>query len=266
MPEDNLPVPEKKLSLDRSTIERVLARAAELQAATPPGEEGDLSESQLLDIGREVGLSTTTINQALAEERSRIIVPEESGLVSTITGPAVASASRAVPGTPAEVLAHLDTMMQRDECLQVQRRFPDRITWEPRSGWIGTIQRGLNFSGRAYYLCRASQVAATVVPVEGNRVLVRLDADISDHRTTRVRWGGVMLGGGVLGSAAVVAASTLTIFASVIVAAIAAVPLAIGGAAAYAIARQHREMVERTLLSLEQLLDRLEYETPRLLP
>jgi hypothetical protein len=75
-----------------------------------------------------------------------------------------------------------------------------------------------------------------------------------------------MLGGGVLGSAAVVAASTLTIFASVVVAAIAAVPLAIGGAAAYAIARQHREMVERTLLSLEQLLDRLEYETPRLLP
>jgi hypothetical protein len=263
MPDENLPAPQRKLPLDRSTIERVLARAAELQAANPPGEEGDLSESQLLEIGREVGLSTTTLNQALAEERSRIIVPEETGFVSAITGPAVASASRSVPGTPAEVLAQLDTMMQRDECLQVQRRFPDRITWEPRSGWFGTIQRGLNFSGRGYYLCRASQVAATVVPVEGGRVLVRLDADISDHKRTRVRWGGVMLGGGVLGSAAVVAASTLTIFASVVVAAIAAVPLAIGGAAAYGIARQHRGMVERTLLALEQLLDRLEYAGPK---
>lgn len=263
MADDNLPVPRKKLALDRSTIERVLARAAELQAASPPGEEGELSEAQLLEIGEEVGLSTTTINQALAEERSRIIVPEESGPVSAITGPAIASASRAVPGTPAEVLAQLDTMMQRDECLQVQRRFPDRVTWEPRSGWFGAIQRGLNVGGRAYYLCRASQVAATVVPVEGNRVLVRLDADISDHRTTRVRWGGVMLGGGVLGSAAVVAASTLTIFTSIVVAGIAAVPLAIGAAAAYGIARQHHGMVERTLLALEQSLDRLEYGTPR---
>lgn len=263
MPDENLPAPQRKLPLDRSTIERVLARAAELQAANPPGEEGDLSESQLLEIGQEVGISTTTLNQALAEERSRIVVREESGFVSAITGPAVASASRTVPGTPAEVLAQLDAMMQRDECLQVQRRFSDRITWEPRSGWFGTIQRGLNFSGRGYYLCRASQVAATVVPVEGGRVVVRLDADISDHRRTRVRWGGVMLGGGVVGSAAVVAASTLTIFASVVVAAIAAVPLAIGGAAAYGIARQHRGMVERTLLALEQLLDRLEYAGPK---
>jgi hypothetical protein len=263
MPDENLPVPQRKMPLDRSTIERVLARAAELQAANPPGEEGDLSESQLLEIGREVGISTTTLNQALAEERSRIIVPEESGFVSAITGPSIASASRAVPGTPAEALGQLDTMMQRDECLQVQRRFPDRITWEPRSGWFGTIQRGLNFSGRGYYLCRASQVAATVVPVEGDRVLVRLDADISDHRTTRVRWGGAMLGGGALASAGVVAASTLTIFTSLVVAAIAAVPLAIGATAAYAIARQHRGMVERTLLALEQLLDRLEYGRPR---
>jgi hypothetical protein len=266
MADENLPVPQRNLPLDRSTIERVLARAAELQAASPTNEGGELSESQLLEIGREVGLSTTTLNQALAEERSRIVVPEEGGFVSGITGPAVASASRAVPGTVAEVLAQLDTMMQRDECLQVQRRFADRITWEPRSGWFGSIQRGLNFSGRAYYLCRASQVAATVVPLEGDRVLVRLDADVSEHRRTRVRWGGVMLGGGALTSAAVVAASTLTIFGSIIVLAIAAVPLAVGGAAAYGIARQHRGMVERTLLAIEQLLDRLEYPKPRSLP
>ncbi len=263
MPDENLPTPQRQLPLDRSTIERVLARAAELQAANPPGEEGNLSESQLIEIGREVGMSTTTLTQALAEERSRIIVPEETGFISAITGPAVASASRAVRGTTAEVLSQLDTMMQRDECLQVQRRFPDRITWEPRSGWFGTIQRGLNFSGRAYYLCRASQVAATVVPFEDNRVLVRLDADISDNKNTRVRWSGVMLGGGVIGSAAVVAASTLTIFASAVVAAIAAIPLLLGGAAAYSIAKQHRGMVERTLLALEQLLDRLEYGIPQ---
>src|SRR5512141_598535 len=159
MPSDPSNLPARQVPLDRTTIERVLARAAELQA-TSQGDDGqpNLSESQLIEIGKEVGINPTTLTQALAEERSRVAVPEDQGLLSSITGPAVATASRAVRGTAPEVLMSLDTWMQRDECLQVQRRFPDRITWEPRAGWIGMLQRGLNVSGRGYYLCRATQV------------------------------------------------------------------------------------------------------------
>ena|SRR2546423_5711578 len=117
--------------LDRQALERVLARAAELQGASAMPESGDLiTEGQLLEIGNEVGLSPAVLNQALAEERTRVNVPEERGLVAQIAGAGFATATRTVPGIPRDILATIDTWMQRDECLQVQRRFADRITWE----------------------------------------------------------------------------------------------------------------------------------------
>src|SRR3954470_5357012 len=85
--------------LDRQALERVLARAAELQGATAIPESSDLiSESQVLEIAKEVGLSPSTINQALAEERTRIHVPEERGLVAQIAGAGYATATRTVSG------------------------------------------------------------------------------------------------------------------------------------------------------------------------
>jgi len=63
-------------ALDRSSLERVLARAAELQSTT--GETGEeFTEEQLLELGREVGLSPQNLRQALAEERTRSVVPDE---------------------------------------------------------------------------------------------------------------------------------------------------------------------------------------------
>ena len=125
---DNLPA---KPPLDRTAIERVLARATELQASNAGRDQsGMLTEAELIEIGKEAGISREVLTQALAEERSRVIVPEESGFVASITGPAVATASRTVRGSAADILATIDSWMQGEECLRVQRRFPDRITWE----------------------------------------------------------------------------------------------------------------------------------------
>jgi hypothetical protein len=265
MPDEPSNLPARQVPLDRETIERVLAARAELQATSGSSDDGvaNLTESQLIEIGNEVGISPTTLTQALAEERSRIAVPEDHGLVASVTGPAVATASRAVRGTPSEILASLDSWMQRDECLQVQRRFPDRVTWEPKVGWLGVLQRGFNVSGRGYYLCRASQVAATVVPIEGGRVLVRLDADLSESRNSRLKVGGTLLTGGVLTAGGLSGAAILAHVAFVVVGGIAAVPVLIGVAAAYGVAKRHRELVMRVQLALEQTLDRLEYGSTR---
>jgi len=60
--------------LDRSALERVLARAAELQAAElDPGEY--ISEERLLEIAKEVGLAPHHMRQALAEERTLVTLP-----------------------------------------------------------------------------------------------------------------------------------------------------------------------------------------------
>src|SRR3954470_17706815 len=213
------PVSQRQSLLDRQALERVLARAAELQGASAMPEPSDLiSESQLLDIGSEVGLNPATINQALAEERTRVNVPEERGLVAQVAGAGFATATRTVSGNPRDVLATIDAWMLRDECLQVQRRFADRITWEPQRGLFGKLRRTVNVSGRGFYLMDATQVSATVMPVDASRVVVRLDADIHASRARRVGASGVLAtvgaaAGGVVALGLVVAHLPLLIAA-----------------------------------------------------
>ena len=76
------PAPLDPPVLDRTGLERVLARATELQAAVGDRPES-LSEQQLLELGSEVGIAPEHLRQALAEERDRGLLPEESGLAVT---------------------------------------------------------------------------------------------------------------------------------------------------------------------------------------
>src|SRR5690349_22203194 len=107
------PVPARPSApLARSALERVLARAAELQGKT--GDSGDPSEEfteeQLIELGKEVGLTPQHLRQALAEERTRSVLPdEEGGVASRLFGPARISAGRTVPGNASEILAAVDS-------------------------------------------------------------------------------------------------------------------------------------------------------------
>lgn len=247
--------------LDRKALERVLARAAELQGTSAGGDAASdrISESQILEIAREVGLSSDSVSQALAEERTRVDLPEESGWLGRVAGPGMVTAARAVSGTQHQVLERIDTWMQRDECLRVQRRFTERIVWEARHDWVGSVKRILNVGGSGYRLARARQVAATVLPLESGRVLVRLDADIATHRSNRIRAGGGTASLGAIAGAGAMAIGAAAHVALLGVLAVGAMPVAIAGAAAYHITRSHRHFAERAQLALEQMLDRLEH-------
>jgi hypothetical protein len=243
--------------LDRAALERVLARAAELQ-----GESGEpaeaLSEQQILELGSEVGLSPHYLRQALAEERTRVGGPAAaSGLLARLLGAAVISSTRTVPGSAASTLAQVDEWMQREESLRVKRHFPDRIVWEARQGFFDALRRGLNVGGRGYILSRAHEVSATVVPVDGERVLVRLDADFGSHRSAVAGQGATLVGLGALSSGAAVLLG--------VVVPVAVVPAVAAGAIGYYQARsRHARTLTRAQLALEQVLDRLERgELPR---
>lgn len=254
------PVPARQTLLDRQALERVLARAAELQGAgSIPDTAELLSESQLLDIGAEVGLTRATLSQALAEERTRVTVPEEKGIVAKVAGARLASATRTVPGTQAGILAAIDAWMQKEECLQVERRFSDRITWEPQRGVFGKIKRVVNVSGKGYYLVDAQHVSATVIPIDNNRVVVRLDADVSASRSRRVGSGSALAVAGTIGSALLGFGLIVAHLPLLLAAGIAALPFAGSTAGAYAIARGHRKVLSGVQLGLEQILDRLEH-------
>ena len=96
-------------AITRSALDRVLARAAQLQGATGEGDDaGTMTEAQIIELGKEVGLSSAAVRQALAEERSRTILPEETGdYPPDFRSASVASAARTVPGSGAAVLSAL---------------------------------------------------------------------------------------------------------------------------------------------------------------
>ncbi|HET7585609.1 MAG TPA: hypothetical protein VFK13_11915 [Gemmatimonadaceae bacterium] len=243
-------------TLDRSALERVLARAAELQASTAEPDEPGLSEEQLVAIAREVGIAPEHVRQALAEERTRPSAIQTEGALSELVGATRVAARRVIRGTAESVLAALDQWMQREELLQVKRQFPDRILWERRPGLATEFRRVLNVGGRGYHLSRAAEVGATVVPVDAGRVMVSLEADLTPTRQAYLIGAGVSAGGG--------AAATAVLAALGFVAYLAAVPVAGGITLGYFIARRHLPVVSRMQLALEQVLDRIERgETPR---
>lgn len=258
---DELTVPARAdAQLDRRAVERVLARAAELQAGIGGGGGGGpselLTESQLIDIAKEVGLEPVHVRQALAEERTQPSAPVEEGWIAQTFGAGTATASRTVTGAPGPVLAALDRWMQDEECLRIQRRFADGLVWEPRSDLLGSLRVAVGLGGRKYALTSATSVRGTVVSLDATRTLVRLDADISDRRASRLRTGSALIGASAVGAVIVY---TLAVAMS----AIAVVPLAGGSAAAWALARGHRGLVTRARLALEQALDRVQFGDAR---
>ena len=244
---DELTPPRK---LDRAALDRVIARAAELQSASI--ESGDaLTEAEILELGKEAGMSVDVLRQAIAEERTRSAAPDDSGIAASIIGPATVRASRVVPGTPNELLAAIDAWMQEQECLKIKRRVAGRIVWEPRNDLVGNLQRGFRLGGGEYALSRAGEISATATAVDGNRTLIALDAGMAAYRGKLGVTSSVV---GGLGAGASVIGAVLGVFLPVAI-----IPVVIAAPIALMASRSKQaRAVDRGQLALEQLLDHLE--------
>lgn len=243
----------REQALSRAALERVLARAAQLQAANGEDDEsGAMTEEQLVELGKEVGLSGELLRQALAEERSRTLLPAESGWLASFTGVSAVTAARTVPGTPAAVLGAIDAWMQRSEALQVKRRFADQLVWEARRDIFSVIRRTIPIWGRGFELIPANDVSAIVAAVGPNRAHARIVADFSVARSQRATSGAALAFAMLLMTAPLIAIGVSP--------ALAAIPAALAAMLALFITRrQYRQLVSRAQVSLEQALDRLEF-------
>ena len=234
----------------REALERIIQRAAELQAGERDIGEG-LTEAEVLALGQDVGIPTRYLRQALLEEQTRSVVTGGTGLFAWLTGPSLLTAERVVPGDRGAVERALTVWMEREESLQVKRRYPDRTSWEPRVGAFASIQRALGAGGKTFALARATEVGGQVTQLETGFSHVRLVADVRGERARRV-WGAALL---VLWGA--VLAGVLPALGAL--APWAAIPTAVAWAAALAVARRHRRENERIQVGLEQVLDRVEH-------
>lgn len=234
--------------IGRDALERIIRRAAELQAGERDIGEG-LRREDLLALGKDVGIPIRYLEQALLEEQTRP-GPEDAGLLTRLGGPGVLRTARVVPGDPPGVERRLAERLQEQELLQVKRRFPDRTTWEPRTGAFASLQRAFRGGGNRFALARAAEVAASVTSLETGFCHVQLIADV---RTLRRRHLGVALGllaaGGLVG---------LALPALGVLAPWPAAPVVAGAVAAFAARHAHLVDCDRIHVSLEQALDQLE--------
>lgn len=237
--------------IDRSTFDRVLQRAAELQAASKDIGEG-LSEEEILALGTEVGIPTQHLQQALIEERTRVMLPEPSGFLDHWVGRADFVAQRVVQGSAEAIGDALTRWLSRNEHLIVQRSAGNRITYEQMPSLAGAMRRiGAAFESRSKpYLDRADLVTAVITPLESGFCHVTLAASLRRSRRSYVIGGA---GAAVVGTG--MGLPLLVFFpAWPVVVGLAVVASAVG----VAIARVFRGGSQRAQLGLERALDELE--------
>ena len=238
--------------IDRKALERIVRRAAELQAGSQEIGEG-LTSQEVLALGKDVGIPEGYLRQAMLEEQTRTASEESVGTWAWLTGPRTISAHRVVPGDRAAVERALNRWMTDEELLQPKRQFADRTTWEAKAGAFASIQRALS-GRRRYSLASAAQISSQVVPLEPGFCLVRLEADVSLQRRNRISGATVLatIGWGLTGATALIAPPFAL---AQILMLVPGIGLTAGGAM---VARTHRRANERLQVGLEQVLDRLE--------
>jgi len=238
--------------IDRAALERIMQRAAELQAGEADVGEG-LTQEEVLALGRDVGIPGRYLQQAMLEQATAIVTPAEAGLTGRVVGPAEVTAHRVVLGDPEDAARALVSWFDTNELLVVLRQQPGRVTFEPLGGMQAALRRGtaaFSSSKPKYMLSRATLITATFNKLESGYCHVSLTADL--HQVRRGYLTGVAAAGGFgLAGAAVVA--TMTPFLL-----LALSPIVLGGVAGWFALKGFRPVAERAMLGLERALDYLE--------
>ncbi len=238
--------------IDREAFDRVLKRAAELQAHGRDIGEG-LTEEEVLELGTEVGIPEAQLRQALLEERTRVTLPEPVGTLDRWIAPDTVASERVVQGDVETIANLLTRWFEQQEILVVQRRTTNRITWEQASGFASSMKRlgwTLNSKRSKPYLDKAELVTALITPLEPGFCHVGLVASLRKTRTAYLG-GGMGMAGSLTAMAGLITVlgAPLLIFPAIVV------PSLVGGAA---IAKAFKPISERARLGLERALDELE--------
>ncbi len=238
-------------NIDRAALDRIIQRAAELQ--TNHREIGDnLSTNDVLALGKDVGIPSRYLHQAMLEEGSRTTMTG-TGILHNMVGPVEVTAQRVVQGEVEEVERALLTWMKRNELVSLQRQQPGRITWEPLTGMQAALRRGASVleSGKAKFaLDKTDLVTAMVTPLETGYCHVTIAASLKSARSRVITAAAILTSAGGIGSA------VLFVLNAFWMAAVAPIPMAI--VIGYASLRSFRPLPARVQVVLERALDDIE--------
>ena len=238
--------------IDRAALERIMQRAAELQAGEADVGEG-LTPDEVVALGKEVGIPARHLQQAMLERATDVVAPAEAGVLGSVVGPRDVIAHRVVMGDPEDAARALIDWFDKNELLVVQRQQAGRVAFEPLGGMQAALRRGgaaFGSSKPKFMLSRAKLVTATFAPLESGYLHVTLSANLSEARAGYV--GGAVASGSFGAAGAIVLLSLNALWF------VAVPPLLVGGALGWVVLKRFRPVADRTLLGLERALDFLE--------
>ena len=243
------PVPGK---IDRAALERIMQRAAELQAGEADVGEG-LTPDEVTQLGREVGIPARYLQQAMLEQATDVVEPEARGVAGSVIGPVEVKAQRVVVGDPEDAARALIQWLDDNEMLTVVRQQPGRVTFEPLTGMAAALRRGgAAFSGGSarFMLARTQAVSATLTKLESGYCHVAMSATLRQTRAGYIGGAAALGSAGVAGGAVLVALSPFWLIGTV--------PLMLGAGLGWMVLKQYRPVAQRAQLGLERALDFLE--------
>lgn len=238
-----------KPRFDGAALDRVLKRAAEMQIGETEIGEG-MTEGEVIELGRQVGIPARYLQQAMLEERSRTdLGPAERGLDQWV-GVGTVAVQRVIRGEGDRALAAVSQWMERNELVVLQRSQPTRLQWERMTGMQAALRRGRRAFGppeARFMLARAELVTALVTPLEEGYCHLVLTAVLRRSRGSIIGGGAVVVSLGLAGS---------TVLGMVgAAAALLPLPIAVGLGWGWLLVRQYRPLVDRVQLGLERILD-----------
>lgn len=165
----------------------VLRRAAEIEAADTRHDAGDgYDPAAVEEAASEAGLSPDAVRQAVAELRVGALSPGAAqGRARTLSSRQVAH-QRLVATTPDAVNARVDRFM-RTQMFELRRRSGDRAVYRQRSDLVASLRRGLDFAGAIKL--EGIRTVTVVVTSAGDRVLVRVEAELATSRANAIAGG-----------------------------------------------------------------------------
>lgn len=244
-------VPARRVS--SAELEAVIRRASELQFARGEAEEG-LPESEVMRIGKELGLEPAHVRRAISEVRGQ--PRDEKGMMVSLMGRETVRAVRTIRRPAAQLGLELEEYLLKCEYMTVQRRFPDRTRYVRDDGMGAALARmGVKMSLRHTPL-DLSKVDVHVSPVDEDSALLELSVPLRATRTG-LAVGGVVSGGGggaAIGTALAIMGPDPTLL----------VGFPVFGAAMLLARAMYRSVSSSTHDKLEGFLDRIEHgELPR---
>lgn len=232
---------------DQEALQRILQRAAELQA----GERdvtGSLDGKEVLALGRDVGIPEHYLRQAMLEEGQVREIQEPAGWIDDMMGPASIHANRVLRGDPHAVEDALVRYLETEEVFGVIRRSEGQVMLEPVGGWQAAVRRATG--SKRFMLKKAERVSATIVPLEPGLSQVILRANLRDVRRGYIGGAAALLSTAVAGT---IVLGALNAFWPILL-----MPLPGAFGFSWAIGKAYKTEVERAQLGLECALDHVE--------